>query len=558
MFDLARTKSPVYSFDFETIVNPNETRVWLWGSVNLSNEHFEHGNNLESFIKAFSCISCTGYFHNLKFDIQFIFYWLLKNGYKHTSERYPPEGCFSTLISDMGVFYSAKIHFINGGVMTLFDSLKIIPMSVSEMPKAFGLSIKKLEIEYEEERDLNHIPTDNEIKYVHNDCLIVAQALKHMFNQGMTKMTAASNAMYYFKKSLDKNEFDRLFPQIHLSVDKDCRKAYKGGWTYLNDEYKDKIIYNGRVYDVNSMYSWAMSYCELPWGLPIYYEGKYENDEQFPLFIQCMKCKFELKDGSYPSIQIKSSFKFLDTEYLKSSKGETVLLHLTSVDYKLLLDTYNLSDVEYICGYKFRSVTGLFKNYIDHWYGVKNQAKHDKNWPIYLVAKLMLNSLYGKFGSNPEKASKYPYLDKETDTVKYSVTIKEIGKTAYVPVAAFITSHCRNKIIRAAIACGSNFVYADTDSIHIIGNEPDIDIDDYRLGAFKLESEFTKGKFHRAKCYIEEIGGVENKKCAGLPVKARDSFTFETMSIGYSFDGKLVPKNVKGGVILEKRKFTIK
>ena len=35
-------------------------------------------------------------------------------------------------------------------------------------------------------------------------------------------------------------------------------------------------------------------------------------------------------------------------------------------------------------------------------------------------------------------------------------------------------------------ASGERIIYGDTDSLHIIGTEPvNIDIDDYRLGAFK-------------------------------------------------------------------------
>ena len=86
----------------------------------------------------------------------------------------------------------------------------------------------------------------------------------------------------------------------------------------------------------------------------------------------------------------------------------------------------------------------------------------------------------------------------------------------------------------------------------------DLDIDNYRLGAFKLEGEFTRAKYHRAKCYIEEFDGELDKKCAGLPVSARHMFNFDTMEPGQIFEGKLVPKNIKGGVVLVERPFQIK
>lgn len=556
---MPRLKTPVYSLDFETVVNKEQTRVWLWGSVKLDNEHFEYGTDIESFMERFSRLSARGYFHNLKFDIQFIFYWLFHNGYQHTTAKFPKEGEFTTLISDMGVFYSAKIHFKNGGTLELIDSFSLITMPVSDMPKAFNLDIQKLEIDYKEVRELDHIPTKQEIEYVKNDCLIVARAIKSMKENGLSKMTAASNALHNYKSRLEKKEFDRLFPQISIDIDRDCRKAYKGGWTYLNPKFKDKLVGKGRVYDVNSMYPWAMKYCALPWGDPLYYEGEPTEDELFLLFIHCMSCKFKLKDGCYPSIQIKGSMRFIDTEYLTESGEENVLLYLTNVDYKLFFDTYDVWDIKHICGYRFRQIKGMFADYIDYWYNKKAEYKKECNMSMYYVAKLMLNSLYGKFGSNPRKRSKYPYLDNETDIVKYEYGIYETGKTAYVPVAAFITSYCRDKIIRTAIKCGDRFIYADTDSVHIIGDfDPDIEIDDYRLGAFKCESVFDRAKFHRAKCYIEDINGFLDKKCAGLPKKAKVNLNFDTMNPGEEFYGKLVPKNIKGGVILEERIFTIK
>ena len=57
----------------------------------------------------------------------------------------------------------------------------------------------------------------------------------------------------------------------------------------------------------------------------------------------------------------------------------------------------------------------------------------------------MLNSLYGKFGLNPDVRSKYPYLN-EDGIVKYALYDAEIRDSIYIPVASFITSYARYKI----------------------------------------------------------------------------------------------------------------
>lgn len=558
--NMARLKTPCYSFDFETVVDEEHTRVWLWGAINIDNEAFIHGTDIDSFIGWSMGLNRVGYFHNLKFDIQFIIYYLLTHGYRYTASKNLEKKEFTTLISDIGIFYSCKIKFENGCTLTLHDSYKLLPLSVADIPKAFGLDIHKLEMDYKQVGYYeDYEPTEEDLAYLKNDCLIVARAIKAMKEQGLNKLTIASNALSNYKSGFDKKVFDNMFPILNIMVDTDCRKAYKGGWTYLNPVYKDIMIGNGRVYDVNSMYPWAMKYKMLPYGMPIYYSGEYEYDELYPLYIQCVRAAFKLKPGKLPTIQLKGSIRFGDTEYITHTEDEEEILYLTSVDFELFKECYDILKIEYIGGYKFKGIEGLFKDYVDLWYGIKDKANHEGNMALKSIAKLMLNSLYGKFGTNPKKRSKYPRYDEEKDIVDYELGIEEINNTGYVPVAAFITAYARDNIIRAAIKCGDRFIYADTDSLHILGDEePKIDIDNYRLGAFKLESTFTEAKYHRAKCYIESDGEKLDKKCAGLPKEARDLFVFDTMVKGQSFEGKLVPKQVPGGVVLVERIFTIK
>lgn len=190
----------------------------------------------------------------------------------------------------------------------------------------------------------------------------------------------------------------------------------------------------------------------------------------------------------------------------------------------------------------------------------------------------MLNSLYGKFGLNPNVRGKYPYLNDE-NIVKYKLYDAEIRDSIYIPVASFITSYARADIIRSSQKIkeysinkyGKDlYVYSDTDSIHCLFNENEdlseiLDIDDYRLGAWKLESKFKKGKYLRQKCYIEQ--GFDDKinvTVAGLPKKLGDLVNFDNFKIGFTTENiktknkKLIYKHVKGGVMLVDTDFTIK
>lgn len=93
-----------------------------------------------------------------------------------------------------------------------------------------------------------------------------------------------------------------------------------------------------------------------------------------------------------------------------------------------------------------------------------------------------------------------------------------------------------------------------------------LDIDDYKLGAWKLESRFKRARFLRQKCYIEQdIEDKINVTIAGLPHKLHKYVNFENFKVGFSLlasdetiDHKLTYKHVDGGVMLVETDFTIK
>ena len=574
-----------YTADFETTTSSDDCRVWAYALMEIGNtSNFIYGNSIEDFIKWCSNPkeNYTLYFHNLKFDGEFIFNYLLKNGFtciKDKKDR--TDKSFTCLISDTGQFYTIEIYFkiykhkVNK--VSIYDSLKILNMSVERIAKGFNLPIQKLELDYNKYREVGHILTDEEIKYIKNDVGIMAMALDIMFKEGLTKMTIGSNALSYYK-DLNKR-FDVLFPIQPYEIDADIRKSYKGGFTYLNPIYKEKDVYNGIVLDVNSLYPSVMMYEILPFGNPIFFNGKYKKDILHPLYIQTISCIFEIKNGFIPTIQIKNSLSFLPNEYLESSNGDIVTLTLTNVDLELFLKHYNVHDLTFHSGWKFRGMKGLFKDYIEYWSNRKIESKKDGNSAIYQICKLMLNSLYGKFGLNPNVRGKYPIL--EDDVIKYKMYDKDIRDSIYLPVATFITSYARRKTITTSQKIREYtlekykkdyYIYSDTDSIHMLKLSSEelssfIEVDDYKLGAWKLESDFIKARFIRQKCYIEQSeDGSINTTIAGLPKRMSKLINFDNFKIGFTTENlncddtgkKLTYKHVKGGVILADTDFTIK
>jgi len=578
-----------YVADFETTTNPNDCRVWAYAICEVGNkDNVIVGTNIDDFMSwCRDSDNSRVFFHNLKFDGQFILSWLFNNGFTHINnlnER--ANNTFTTLISDKGLYYQIDVIFSAKGKkikrVTFQDSLKLIPLSVDKIAKSFHLPIQKLEIDYEAH---NNLPVDSPLSeeerdYIINDVRIVAYAIEYFHDQGLDRMTIGSCALEEYKKLVGKRNFERYYPLPRYH--EDVKQSYRGGFTYLNPKFAGKILNEGITLDVNSLYPSVMYGCDneyMPFGTPQFFEGEYKEDILYPLYTQRFKCQFEIKPGKIPCVQIKQKNSgFKSNEWLTSSENKEVTLTLNSVDLKLFFEHYNVYNIEYVSGWKFKATKGLFKEYIEKWSNAKIEAKKNGNHGLYLISKLFLNSLYGKFGTDDKVRSKIPYMS--DGVVKYHDSDEEERDPIYVAIASFITSYARLKTISSAqkITDAYNsgksdieFVYADTDSLHLKSKGfklPDcIDIDSTKLGAWDYELKWKKAKFLRQKCYIEL--GTEDKESenpdyklkvtvAGMPKACHPLVTFENFKIGSSYKGKLTPKNVPGGVVLADTEFTIK
>lgn len=566
-----------FTADFETCTwLSDETYVWAWAVCEIGNpENVVIGNSIEGFMKF--CENHPNsilYFHNLKFDGEFIISYLFNNNYEFIEDRKErKDKTFTTLISDMGLFYSMNVYFKVKGrkikKVTFIDSLKILNMSVSDVAKSFGLPISKLELDYDTYRPRGYELKDYEKDYITNDVKIMALALDVLFKQELDSMTAGSNGLHDFKKTHSFRKFNRMFPELNYNIDHDMRQAYKGGFTYLNPIYKEIDVKDGVVLDVNSLYPSVMYEKPMPIGEPLLFEGEYKEDKVYPLYIQMISCCFELKKGKIPTIQIKGSH-FIENEYLESSNGEIITLVLSNIDLKLFLEQYDVYELKYECGWKFKAMNNIFTEYIDKWIKVKIEATKDGNKGMRSLAKIMLNSLYGKFSASLDVQSKLPYLDSD-GIVKYYLSDKETKKGLYLPIGIFITSYAREKTIRTSQAIKDYsinkygvdmYIYSDTDSIHTLLPIEELykfcEIDDVALGKWKHEATFTKARFVRQKCYLELINNEVKITCAGMPKECYKYVEWKKFKQGFTCGGKLTFKHVKGGVKLVETDFTIK
>lgn len=563
--------------DFETTTDPADCRVWAWGVCFVDDlENVFYGTDIDSFllfVARENRLVCN--FHNLAFDGRFLVDRLLRLGYKHTTDRFIRAGQFSTMVSSKGRFYQIEVRFYNGVLVTIRDSLKLYPMAVRQVARAFNLEEGKGELDYDKKRELGHRLTEEERDYIRRDVQIVARALDIGLSQGLTKMTIGSNAMADFKQRLGRGRFKKLFPVLDADTDAFIRKSYRGGFTYVNPAFAGRDVFNGISVDYNSMYPSMLISKAYPVGRPRRFEGQYKGVEGYPLYVQGITATFKLKARGIPMIQLRGFGFFGEHEYVRET-AEPVSIVLTSVDLELFMDNYDVDVWSWDGGFCFQACHGseIFGDYVDYW----GEVKRNNKGALRTLAKLYLNNLYGKFSTHPDVTQKVPYLDEETDTVKWRLGEHEEREPVYIPVGSFCTAYARDTLIRAIMCNYDRFVYCDTDSMHLRGlwAPADIRLHDTDFCAWKVEGSFWRARHLRAKCYIWDLNHELSVTCAGMPDNIKEHCTFDNFYFGFNNleqvthddgttevrvrDGwaKLTPVAVPGGVVLRDGPYRLK
>lgn len=569
---------PRFTADFETVTwLKNETYVWAWAVCNIDNYEIHTGTEIIDFIELCKFYhNPIIYFHNLRFDGEFILHYLNTHGYKCLKPKEEKVNrSYRPLINNLGQWYTLEVYFKVGNKqvnkVTFVDSLKIIPFSVEKIAESYGLEEQKLTLDYKKPREKGHKLTPEELEYIKHDVLIVAKALKQNFLIGLKKNTLAANALEDFIQTISYDTYKNIFPQLPLKIDEDIRQTYKGGWNYLNPIYKGKELKKGTCIDVNSLYPYVMKKYSIPYGYPVFFNGQYKYDHNYPLYVQQITCKFKLKEGYLPTLARKGTGLYAQNEYLIDSEDEFKTLTLTSVDLELFLKHYEIEGkIEYNAGWKFKAMYNIYTPYVDKWTAAKIEATKRNNKVLRTIAKLMLNALYGKMATSIKEQSKNPVI--YGDVMHYELNDVGEKKGVYLPAGTFITAYARKEIITAAQKVreyslhkyGKDlFYYSDTDSIHSGLTAEEVKelfkISDTELGAFKIEAEFKQAKFIKQKCYIEKLKDNSiNIVCAGMPKTCYQYVEWETFKEGFKCKGKLAYRHVKGGVILEDTTFTIR
>ena len=653
-------KSNLLVGDFETTVyeGQSETEVWASALVEIGTEDVYIAHSIQdtlAYLLTISTKRIVVYYHNLKFDgsfwlsyfitelkLQQAFYKTPDGSIARMDEKDMPDNSFNYVISSMGQWYLITLK-TGGKVIEFRDSLKLLPFKVKEIGEAFKTKHQKLDMEYEGYRYAGCEITPKEKEYIANDVLVVKEALEFMFGQGHKSLTIGACCLKEYKNIFKfafgnptcKDIWHVFYPDVYQmpldentygskNVGKYILKSYKGGWCYVVKGKQGKLYDKGGcTADVNSLYPSVMhsqSGNRYPIGEPHFWQGDIpqealQNDRYY--FVR-FRCRFYIKEGMLPFVQIKHSFLYKATEaletsdvydkktgkyykYLKDVNGNiiptTVELTMTMTDWQLFNEHYNIEELEMLDGCWFESAIGLFDEYIDKYKLIKQNSKG----ALRTLAKLFLNNLYGKFASSTFSSFKYATPDDE-DVLNYDIIVEENKKPVYIPVGSAVTSYARNFTIRTAQknyhgVDKPGFIYADTDSIHCdLKPEQlvDVPVHPTEFCHWKIEATWDVGIFTRQKTYIEHVVEEDqepieepyyNIKCAGMPDRCKnlldmslrgvsfkegESYTEEEeefvstkreltdFKVGLKVPSKLLPKRIKGGTILVRTTYELR
>lgn len=336
-----------------------------------------------------------------------------------------------------------------------------------------------------------------------------------------------------------------------------------GGITHVNEEYRGQFVEDVTVADINSSYPASMN-CDVmvPYGRAM--KG---NDKNYPFKFYKLTLKQDITN--------KKGMPFLfllngdSKDWVRKLKAGQVF-RFTSITYERFIKHYNPPKGSYTLKveYSFKQIPikTFFGSFIDKWYTTKQNAI---NPIIKMIAKLFLNSLYGKTATKQFK--KFMVWDQEDKDWYKGHNI--VPSKYYLPLGICITEIARMKLVDAVADRYKDFVYCDTDSIFMKNWKaeefPHIELDPNKLGAWDIEFN-GYGLVRRPKQYLFKNNDGKTKVAyAGVDMQATMNIsddpedikeveslkllTFEDMITGKTIGKKLKSFKVVGaGIVLMK------
>jgi len=401
------------------------------------------------------------------------------------------------------------------------DSLNLLPGKLSALAKNLcpGLGPKG-SIPYEEVTLSNLASMKKSLlDYMKQDILLlggVMQKAQEIYWKVYTvdiesKITLSSLALSIFRMKY----YDASNWPIHIpnkNEDSFIRRAYYGGHTDTYKPYGEDLYY----YDVNSLYPFVMKEFPMPGGVPVWHrnlEGK-DLDSMFGFIEAYVVCPKTIKKPFLPYRDKNHTIIFPTGEFVGVYYSEE-LKYARGLGYTVLP----------ISGYLFEGMESPFREFVSSLFESRLEARISGNDAMAYVYKILMNSLYGRFGINPKSTTtelcdedRYKHLIRHCELIfgdmlsenNYIVAYHSNAETSSdywsppknsaVQLAAAITASAR--IYMYPYISREDCYYTDTDSVVLGQPLPEEVISSSVLGKFKLEDRIMRGYFLAPKSYF--------------------------------------------------------
>lgn len=325
-----------------------------------------------------------------------------------------------------------------------------------------------------------------------------------------------------------------------------------------------------------------------------FFIGKLPNDQNYYLVDVNSMYPFVMRENLYPTrflfskkfCTLRLLYQYLSKFFVIASVNITINEPAIGVKKEKLIfpvGTFDCvlcsSELEYVKKHgKINKIyqvavyqqAPIFKNYVDYFYNKRKEYLSNGNQVNSLFIKLLLNSLYGKFGQQIRKAEvlnsdfdtditymRYKDLVNQESGVIYKIGnqyIKEHGKyesyNSFPAISSAVTANARMYLWQLIKTAGrENVFYCDTDSLIVnekgFANLSSYISDEKILGKLSLETYSNELEIRGAKMY--KFG--DRLKIKG--VKNPNSFKKEFTQTQFVRTKTAISKNIRG-IVREK------
>lgn len=347
---------------------------------------------------------------------------------------------------------------------------------------------------------------EQDVKTLYNVISKFATNIHNKFSVNIMKYpTIPSIAFAIWRLNFLRN--NKLVPILNGPIYNDIKQSYFGGFVDVYKPYAEDV----KSYDVNSLYPDSMLKNPMPMGKPLYFEGS--NHSHIKNLFGFVYCKISISNLKTPILPVRFKIKGVTNTIYPNGNWSgwyftEEIKNAEKYGYK----------IEILKGYHFEKAN-LFKDYVSKLYKIKKSVTPANPW--YQISKLLLNSLYGRFGMNPildgNKIIKTSELDEyvQSKTVVNSINFDENTWIMFkgeedkpntmvsVAIASAITAYSRIHMSNYIMQYSDYICAIDTDGIKITCYLDPSKVGS-KLGEMKDEGTFKEAVFIAPKVY----GGI--------------------------------------------------